>query len=289
MYLLAGAFAAISIPLWVAQYAGALSPGTAYGGSLWHAHEMIFGFAAAVIVGFLFTAGRNWSGRPTPSGAALAAIAALWLAARAARVHAVAVDRGALRRRVRAGGGRGPRHRAVARAQCAQLFLRRAARGDGRAQRGIPPRPRRAHRRGPLAAPGDRARRRALHLRRDGGARRSDVHQQRGAGCRRAAHRLARAALPGFGSRARGRRRGGRAGRRHRGRRGRGGDRARGAARALASVAHARESDPVDPACGVRLGAGAPRAARRRRSASRPWASRATHSPSASSAVSRSA
>jgi uncharacterized protein involved in response to NO len=35
-----------------------------------------------VIVGFLFTAGRNWTQQPTPSGAALAAMAALWLAAR---------------------------------------------------------------------------------------------------------------------------------------------------------------------------------------------------------------
>ena len=82
MYLLAGAFAAISIPLWVAQYAGMIAPDSAYAGSLWHAHEMIFGFALAVIVGFLFTAGRNWSGEPTPTGLALAAIAALWFAAR---------------------------------------------------------------------------------------------------------------------------------------------------------------------------------------------------------------
>ena len=82
MYLLAGAFAAISIPLWVAQYAGMIAPGSAYAGSLWHAHEMIFGFALAVIVGFLFTAGRNWSGQPTPTGLALAAVAALWLVAR---------------------------------------------------------------------------------------------------------------------------------------------------------------------------------------------------------------
>jgi uncharacterized protein involved in response to NO len=43
---------------------------------------MLFGFALAVIVGFLFTAGRNWTGRPTPTGAALAALALLWLAAR---------------------------------------------------------------------------------------------------------------------------------------------------------------------------------------------------------------
>jgi uncharacterized protein involved in response to NO len=43
---------------------------------------MVFGFALAVIVGFLFTAGRNWSGQPTPTGGALAAIASLWIAAR---------------------------------------------------------------------------------------------------------------------------------------------------------------------------------------------------------------
>src|SRR6476619_5968559 len=80
-YLLASTFAALSIPLWALQFSGVL--GHAYlNGPLWHAHEMLFGFVLAVVVGFLFTAGRNWSNRPTPSGAALAALAALWLAAR---------------------------------------------------------------------------------------------------------------------------------------------------------------------------------------------------------------
>jgi uncharacterized protein involved in response to NO len=80
-YLLASAFAALSIPLWALQFAGWL--GTPYlQGPLWHAHEMLFGFVLAVIVGFLLTAGRNWSGRPTPTGGALAALAALWVVAR---------------------------------------------------------------------------------------------------------------------------------------------------------------------------------------------------------------
>ncbi|MBL8289578.1 MAG: NnrS family protein [Rubrivivax sp.] len=80
-YLLATVFAALSVPLWALQFSGWL--GHAYlGGSLWHAHEMLFGFALAVIVGFLFTAGRNWSNQPTPTGRALMALAALWLAAR---------------------------------------------------------------------------------------------------------------------------------------------------------------------------------------------------------------
>lgn len=80
-YLLASSFAALSIPLWALQYAGLL-PAAYLNGPMWHAHEMLFGFTLAVIVGFLFTAGRNWSNQPTPTGAALAALALLWLAAR---------------------------------------------------------------------------------------------------------------------------------------------------------------------------------------------------------------
>lgn len=80
-YLLAAIFAAVSIALWAAQYAGWTAP-TYFAGALGHAHEMLFGFALAVVVGFLFTAVRNWTNQPTPSGIALAAIAALWLAAR---------------------------------------------------------------------------------------------------------------------------------------------------------------------------------------------------------------
>jgi uncharacterized protein involved in response to NO len=80
-YLLASAFAALSIGLWALQFSGWL-PGAYLKGPMWHAHEMLFGFALAVIVGFLFTAGRNWSGQPTPTGLPLAALAALWVAGR---------------------------------------------------------------------------------------------------------------------------------------------------------------------------------------------------------------
>ncbi len=80
-YLLASVFAALSIGLWALQFAGWL--GQPYlAGPVWHAHEMLFGFTMAVVVGFLFTAGRNWSGRPTPTGPALMALAALWVAGR---------------------------------------------------------------------------------------------------------------------------------------------------------------------------------------------------------------
>ncbi len=81
-YLLAGLFATLSVPAWMAEYAGWLGAHSVFAGPLWHAHEMIFGYALAVIVGFLFTAGRNWANQPTPTGASLAVIAALWVAAR---------------------------------------------------------------------------------------------------------------------------------------------------------------------------------------------------------------
>ncbi|MDX8406589.1 MAG: NnrS family protein [Mariprofundus sp.] len=50
--------------------------------ALWHGHEMVFGYAVAVIAGFLLTAVRNWTGLPTPAGKALALLVVLWLTPR---------------------------------------------------------------------------------------------------------------------------------------------------------------------------------------------------------------
>jgi uncharacterized protein involved in response to NO len=80
-YLVASAFAAISVLLWIGSYSGVVP--RVYGGDpVWHAHEMIYGYTVAVIVGFLFTAGRNWSNEATPHGSLLAAFVLLWLAGR---------------------------------------------------------------------------------------------------------------------------------------------------------------------------------------------------------------
>jgi uncharacterized protein involved in response to NO len=85
-YLLAAAFAAVSIPAWVASYYGLA--GAFQVGLDWHIHEMVFGFVVAVVVGFLYTAGRNWTGLWTPRGTALGALAALWIAGRVAMFSA---------------------------------------------------------------------------------------------------------------------------------------------------------------------------------------------------------
>src|SRR5574337_1184447 len=79
-YLLAALYAAGAVLAWVAGYGGS----GALTGMYWHAHEMIWGFAGAVIVGFLLTAVASWTGLPALAGAPLAGLAGLWLAARLA-------------------------------------------------------------------------------------------------------------------------------------------------------------------------------------------------------------
>lgn len=81
-YLGAAAFAALAIPFWVATLLGQLTPQLGLPPLLWHAHEMLFGFAGAVIVGFVLTAGQAWTGATTARGGLLASLALLWLAAR---------------------------------------------------------------------------------------------------------------------------------------------------------------------------------------------------------------
>ena len=82
-YLLAALLAMLAIPVWLAPTLGWTGPlpGITLG---WHMHEMVFGFASAVLVGFLLTAGRAWTGIWTPRGGHLAALALLWCAARVA-------------------------------------------------------------------------------------------------------------------------------------------------------------------------------------------------------------
>jgi uncharacterized protein involved in response to NO len=80
-YLLASSYAALAVLYWALQYAGAI-PATRARSPGWHGHEMLFGYTLAVVAGFLLTAVRNWTTRPTPSGIPLMVIAALWVAGR---------------------------------------------------------------------------------------------------------------------------------------------------------------------------------------------------------------
>jgi len=83
-YLGGALFGVVAIVLWLSALHGHAVAGSlpAMNGVLWHAHEMIFGFAAAIVVGFLLTAVRAWTTLDTPRGAPLAGLWLLWVAGR---------------------------------------------------------------------------------------------------------------------------------------------------------------------------------------------------------------
>ena len=77
-YTLAAIMGAISILLWGFGYQGTPELPSFY----WHAHEMIWGYAGAVVVGFLLTAVATWTGQPPTRGGVLFGLTAFWLLAR---------------------------------------------------------------------------------------------------------------------------------------------------------------------------------------------------------------
>jgi uncharacterized protein involved in response to NO len=82
-FLGAAAYAAIAMADWMAVYL--LGPPIEAGRVTvfqWHAHGMIFGYAAAVIAGMLLTIAYEWTGLRAAHGTALAVLFALWLLAR---------------------------------------------------------------------------------------------------------------------------------------------------------------------------------------------------------------
>jgi uncharacterized protein involved in response to NO len=83
-FLGAAVWAALAVALWIPQYFGHLKLPTAFAPLDWHIHEMIYGYVAATIAGFLLTAIPNWTGRLPVNGYPLAALFALWLLGRLA-------------------------------------------------------------------------------------------------------------------------------------------------------------------------------------------------------------
>jgi uncharacterized protein involved in response to NO len=82
-FLLAGLMAVVVIPVWLVGING--WPATLslqHYGSYWHGHEMMFGYTAAVVAGFLLTAAKNWTGQHTVIGKKLLALGGCWLLAR---------------------------------------------------------------------------------------------------------------------------------------------------------------------------------------------------------------
>lgn len=83
-FLFGSLYAGGAVVFWIAMLAhGTNLPGS-FQGFAWHAHEMIFGYVAAIVAGFVLTAVPNWTGRMPVSGAPLGLLLAAWLSGRVA-------------------------------------------------------------------------------------------------------------------------------------------------------------------------------------------------------------
>ncbi|MBZ0132859.1 MAG: NnrS family protein [Rhodocyclaceae bacterium] len=84
-YFLGALYAPLLAAVWLGAYLGigeVPSVGTPL--RLWHGHEMLFGFATAIITGIVLTALPSWAGTEEIRGGRLALLVALWLAGRIA-------------------------------------------------------------------------------------------------------------------------------------------------------------------------------------------------------------
>jgi len=81
-FLLAGVAACFDMIVWIGALSGYWDVGGPEGPVAWHAHEMLFGYAAAALCGFILTAVPNWTGRLPVSGVSLLGLVLLWLAGR---------------------------------------------------------------------------------------------------------------------------------------------------------------------------------------------------------------
>jgi uncharacterized protein involved in response to NO len=83
-FLFGSIYAGLAILSWLPIFYGDVSVATTFIPLDWHIHEMIYGYVAAVMTGFLLTAIPNWTGRLPIQGAPLLFLVALWIAGRIA-------------------------------------------------------------------------------------------------------------------------------------------------------------------------------------------------------------
>ncbi|MFQ5437530.1 MAG: NnrS family protein [Paracoccaceae bacterium] len=81
-FLAAGIWALLAMALWLMILARGWELPTRLSPGAWHRHETLFGYALAVLAGFLLTAVPNWTGRLPVIGWPTAGLAALWLLGR---------------------------------------------------------------------------------------------------------------------------------------------------------------------------------------------------------------
>jgi uncharacterized protein involved in response to NO len=77
-------YAGATILVWLPAFYGHLRLATTFAPRDWHVHEMLFGYIAAVVAGFLLTAVPNWTGRLPLQGRPLMLLFLAWVAGRIA-------------------------------------------------------------------------------------------------------------------------------------------------------------------------------------------------------------
>lgn len=78
-FFLFGAVAGLLLILsWALQFNSGHFVQNYYSPTVWHGHEMIFGFSVSILSGFLLTASQNWSGKRGVHGWPLLGLVVLW-------------------------------------------------------------------------------------------------------------------------------------------------------------------------------------------------------------------
>ena len=81
-FIVAGIWATLAVPFWILNYFGLLIVADNFDILLWHQHEMLYGFIAAAITGFILTAIPNWTGRLPIKNKPLGFLVFLWIIGR---------------------------------------------------------------------------------------------------------------------------------------------------------------------------------------------------------------
>jgi uncharacterized protein involved in response to NO len=82
-FLFGAVYAGLAVLAWLPIFNGGLVLWSAFSAVDWHVHEMLYGYLAAVVTGFLLTAIPNWTGRLPIQGMPLLVLVLVWLAGRA--------------------------------------------------------------------------------------------------------------------------------------------------------------------------------------------------------------
>lgn len=81
-FLFGSLHALVALAVWIAFQLGWIDRPGSLDPILWHAHEMLFGFTAAIIAGFVLTASQNWTGVRGVNGKRLQLLVFLWILGR---------------------------------------------------------------------------------------------------------------------------------------------------------------------------------------------------------------